>query len=61
MNGWERWTKRFLKGFLWAPVFFGGAWLLDLPVTWQLLLVVTTCGLWSNILDDIWPTAEAEH
>lgn len=56
MNGWERWGKRMLKAFLWAPLLIGLAFWLSIPVTWQLIVLVVACGLWDRILEEIWPT-----
>jgi len=56
MNGWERNGKRVIKGILWSPAYVGGALLLNLEPSWQLLLYVLGCSFWSAVLDAIWPT-----
>lgn len=61
MNGWERWSKRLVKGLLWCPVYFGLAWTLGIDPTWKVLALVLVCALWSDVLDDILPTAERNH
>lgn len=58
MNGWERWAKRLLKGFIWAFAVVGLALLVGIPPTWHVFVLALGAELVSFCLDETWPTRE---
>lgn len=56
MSKWELWSKRILKGAIWAATYVAFALCLGLEPTWRLLLLVIACSMVNDILNAIWPT-----